>query len=740
MAEIKWSNVSGSDLNGAVSNANSAVNNYVRTLFGLGDNIERTADKFQKRADETALWNREQNTQAIINKMHEADSLDALKQMQSQGIGDANKALGLYNGQVDLKSLNNAKKDWIVDTENRASAKDNLLDYSPEQKELISQIQNDLLTGNIQDAQSKLASSNFSNKQKTSLVNSIYKAQEDNRDFNLKHADIAGKFANNTVAVQQAKLEMDKYSADFLNGRGNTAEAQALLKNDPTYLKLLSNYQALEQNGNLLRSQLNTFGSNDIYNGGQYAPKFDVNFEPTQSSISGSKEPKKAEATQAQQTIKQSESNPLTTVASIVNDAVSQPKNKSSEDFATMIADADFKSRISDNIPKDLKSTIHGLINGDLDVTSDKSLQNIKLSEAYLNSVIDEYNKRTGKNIQRVSLPNSLVTAKEWKDNISTRKENLSKDKKLALEEAFGIKNTDNENDLDPVKNLFLNALTKNEWSGDDSKYQSKNDVMEALSKPKYDQKWFDGNDLKERAQKLLEYFEPKEVMRIINSVTDNGTREVNGFFNIGRDEYKQIDNLIRDVKKDPALLKQLRKDVADIDKRYDEQSLGLTTLLSSGQAGTTDALHPSAYGKEYLETKNSVSKKVEAKEEAKNKVNALVQIADEASKNKSINDGTSKVSDSELKTMLEEGTLDIDTQIKAWIALGNKVPKDLDEKELDKIRNTLLELPANQLKQLVQSKVDIKTLKNEADSLYKSLKDEDLLTKDLEKKLKSIK
>lgn len=732
MAEIKWSNVDGSALNGAVSNANSAVNNYVRTLFGLGDNIEATANSFQKRADETALWNREQNTQAIINKMHEADSLDALKQMQSQGIGNANVALGLYNGQVDLKSLNSAKKDWIAETENRASAKDSLLDYSPEQKELISQIQNDLLTGNIEGAQNKLASSNFSNKQKASLVNSIYKAQEDNRDFNLKHADVAGKFANNTVAIQQAKLEINKYEADFLSGRGNTAEAQALLKKDPTYQKLVSNYQALEQNGNLLRSQLNTFNSKDIYNSGKYAPKFDVNFEPVQSISSGS-DTKKTESTQVQQAIKQSEASS--------NNSTNQTKSKTyNEDFATMIADADFRSRISDNIPRDLKSTIHGLINGDLDVTSEKSLQNLKLSEAYLNSVIDEYNKRTGKNIQRVSLPNSLVTAKEWKDNISARKENLSKDKKLALEEAFGIKNTGNENDLDPVKNLFLNALTKNEWSGDDSKYQTKNDVIEALSKPKYDQDRFDGNDLKERAQELLEYFEPKEVMRIINSVTDNGTREVNGIFSSGRDEYKQIDNLIRDIKKDPNLLKQLRKNVADIDKRYDEQSLGLTTLLSSGQAGTVDASHPNAYGKEFLETKNSISKKVEAKEQAKEQVNALVQMADEASKNKSINDGSNSVTDSELKIMLEEGTLDIDTQIKAWIALGNEVPKDLSEKELDKIRDDLLKLPADKLKQLVQSKVDMKTLKNEADSLYKSLKENDLLTKDLENKLKSIK
>ena len=72
-------------------------------------------------------------------------------------------------------------------------------------------------------------------------------------------------------------------------------------------------------------------------------------------------------------------------------------------------------------------------------------------------------------------------------------------------------------------------------------------------------------------------------------------------------------------------------------------------------------------------------------------------------------------------------------------MALGNKVPTDLDEKELDKIRNTLLELPAEKLKTLIQSKVNTATLKKEADRLRKELKDKDLLTSDLESKLKSI-
>ena len=208
MAEIKWSNVDGSALNGAVSNANSAVNNYVRTLFGIGSNVEDFTDKLQKRSDETAKWNRNQNTQQIINQMHNADSLDAMNQLQAQGIGNAQNALNQFGGQVDLAALNEAKATWATDTEKRASAKDSLLDYSPEQKELMSEIQNDILTGNIEAAQAKLNTGKFSNKQKSDLVNSVYKAQENNKEFNLKYADTAGKFANSQLEFQKAQAEV----------------------------------------------------------------------------------------------------------------------------------------------------------------------------------------------------------------------------------------------------------------------------------------------------------------------------------------------------------------------------------------------------------------------------------------------------------------------------------------------------------------------------------------------------
>lgn len=749
MAEIKWSNVDGSALNGAVSNANSAVNNYVRTLFGIGSNVEDFTDKLQKRSDETAKWNRNQNTQQIINQMHNADSLDAMNQLQAQGIGNAQNALNQFGGQVDLAALNEAKATWATDTEKRASAKDSLLDYSPEQKALMSEIQNDILTGNIEAAQAKLNTGKFSNKQKSDLVNSVYKAQENNKEFNLKYADTAGKFANSQLEYQKAQAEVKKYENEFLAANDDTSVSRALLAKDPTYLKLLGNVEALGQTTNLIKSQLDMYGSSKILNGGQYAPKLPTDITPSVGF--GSVEPTASaqptqEAVAAQQALNQENLNTVSSVAERVAQIAANPKAqatkpKTEDDFKDTLADSGFSDRTGSTIPEGLQPTFNKLINGDIDINSADGKKNLALLEASINDRIKSYNKRTGSNIQSVTLPTTQVGLADWKRKMTTRKEALNQEHQIALNDVFGIKHTNNPNDIDPVKNILKYALSESQYSKDDAKYQTKDDVIEALKQDKYaKQGWFDGNDLQERAVKLLDRFEPKEVMRIINAVTSNGTREANGLFNpFENDEYAAIDNLIRNVDKDPNLLNNLRIKVEDLAKENDNKVSGLDMVIPIGQAASIDASDRNAYGKEYVESKHAISRKVSAEVKAKEDVEALKQKADIASTNTSINKAAEEFPADTLKALLEEGTLDTASQIKAYVALGNEVPKDLDEKELDKIRNTLLELPAEKLKKLIQSKVNTAALKKEADSLRKELKDKDLLTSDLESKLKSI-
>ena len=613
----------------------------------------------------------------------------------------------------------------------------------------MSEIQNDILTGNIEAAQAKLNTGKFSNKQKSDLVNSVYKAQENNKEFNLKYADTAGKFANSQLEYQKAQAEVQKYENEFLAANDDTSVSRALLAKDPTYLKLLGNVEALGQTTNLIKSQLDMYGSSKILNGGQYAPKLPTDIAPSVGS--GSVKPTASvqptqEAVEAQQALNQEVPNTVSSVAERVAQIAADPKAqatkpKTQDDFKDTLADSGFSDRTGSTIPEGLQPTFNKLINGDIDINSADGKKNLALLEASINDRIKAYNKRTGSNIQSVTLPTTQVGLADWKRKMATRKEALNQEHQIALNEAFGIKHTNNPNDIDPVKNILKYALSESQYSKDDAKYQTKDDVIEALKQDKYaKQGWFDGNDLQERAVKLLDRFEPKEVMRIINAVTSNGTREANGLFNpFENDEYAAIDNLIRNVDKDPNLLNNLRIKVEDLAKENDNKVSGLDMVIPIGQAASIDASDRNAYGKEYVESKHAINRKVSAEVKAKEDVEALKQKADIASTNTSINKAAEEFPADTLKALLEEGTLDTASQIKAYVALGNEVPRDLDEKELDKIRNTLLELPAEKLKKLIQSKVNTAALKKEADSLRKELKDKDLLTSDLESKLKSI-
>ena len=187
MAEIKWTNVDGAALNGAVSNSQSAVNAFTTQLNQLGSNTKDFTTELQQRADETAEWNRSQNTQRIVNQMLNADSLEALQQMQAEGVGDAQTALSQYGGQIDLAALNKSKATWVADTQNRALAKDSLRDYTDIAQKRRAEILNLANNGGEAEALKLLNASGdiFSNKTLGELQATISGRIDANRKFLL---------------------------------------------------------------------------------------------------------------------------------------------------------------------------------------------------------------------------------------------------------------------------------------------------------------------------------------------------------------------------------------------------------------------------------------------------------------------------------------------------------------------------------------------------------------------------
>lgn len=204
MAEIKWSNVDGSALNSAVSNAQSASDSFVRNLRGLGHDVVDFTDKLQQRADEAAEWQRNQNTQQIINQMHDADSLDALNKLQAKGVGNAQNALNQYNGQVDLATLNKAKATWTADTFNRAESKNSLLDYTPEAQDAIAKARGLMIQGDMQGAAQLINSSPLSNVAKSNAWDLAYKSMIENMSTTAKINENALKLNEQYSNAQQA--------------------------------------------------------------------------------------------------------------------------------------------------------------------------------------------------------------------------------------------------------------------------------------------------------------------------------------------------------------------------------------------------------------------------------------------------------------------------------------------------------------------------------------------------------
>ena len=237
MAEIKWTNVDGAALNGAVSNSQSAVNAFTAQLNQLGSNTKDFTTELQQRADETAEWNRSQNTQRIVNQMLNADSLEALQQMQAEGVGDAQTALSQYGGQIDLAALNKSKATWVADTQNRALAKDSLRDYTDIAQKRRAEILNLANNGGEAEALKLLNASGdiFSNKTLGELQATISGRIDANRRFLLdsRLAAVQEKNADVNARVQEAtarQINANTQTTELTNNKTITDNAIALVK------------------------------------------------------------------------------------------------------------------------------------------------------------------------------------------------------------------------------------------------------------------------------------------------------------------------------------------------------------------------------------------------------------------------------------------------------------------------------------------------------------------------------
>lgn len=254
MAEIKWTNVDGAALNGAVSNAQNASNGFAKSLTGLGSDIAGFTDKLQQRADETAKWERDQATQAYISKLYDATSLEDIEKLKASGVLDAQNALnaGAYRGQIDLSQLNQAKSTIYGDTLNRAKNKDDLLNYTPESREVLAQARDLIFAGKTSEAAQLVNSSNLSNVAKANVWNLAFKSMVENLTNEAKLNETGLTLSQQNFASQQAlndwlvknNRSLGQLVADMEAGRPVPEEFKKLYS---TYLNSTNQLKVFEQ-------------------------------------------------------------------------------------------------------------------------------------------------------------------------------------------------------------------------------------------------------------------------------------------------------------------------------------------------------------------------------------------------------------------------------------------------------------------------------------------------------------
>lgn len=254
MAEIKWTNVDGAALNGAVSNAQNASNGFAKSLTGLGSDIAGFTDKLQQRADETAKWERDQATQAYISKLYDATSLEDIEKLKASGVLDAQNALnaGAYRGQIDLSQLNQAKSTIYGDTLNRAKNKDDLLNYTPESREVLAQARDLIFAGKTSEAAQLVNSSNLSNVAKANVWNLAFKSMVENLTNEAKLNETGLTLSQQNFASQQAlndwlvknNRSLGQLVADMEAGRPVPEEFKKLYS---TYLNSTNQFKVFEQ-------------------------------------------------------------------------------------------------------------------------------------------------------------------------------------------------------------------------------------------------------------------------------------------------------------------------------------------------------------------------------------------------------------------------------------------------------------------------------------------------------------
>lgn len=291
MAELKWSNVNGSDMTGALEVYRRASNTMYNRTTDLVNGLQNHLGNMQKGKESEYNRIKDENTQNILNQMANADSLSDLDSMVQ--LADANALRQKYGTQIDMSKINQAKASLASDTYNRANSKDSLLDYDPQAKEVLNQYYQLMASGKPEEATKLVASSSLSNKTKNQIFDTGLEQLNKDRTYHTQRQDkaleIGSEIRKSELAYINAQQAVEQYENQVRQISGANSES-FYFRDNPDYQKLV-----------LARDQAkNNYDA--LY--GTYAPQFEqitgTKYQSSIPNISGSNtQPQPQQVTEA---------------------------------------------------------------------------------------------------------------------------------------------------------------------------------------------------------------------------------------------------------------------------------------------------------------------------------------------------------------------------------------------------------------------------------------------------------
>lgn len=213
MAQLTWQNINADGLNGAVANAQNASNTMYSRVGDLVKAGQGLLGDIQQGIKDQWEFEREENTQEVINRMHRANSIEEMNAIRdSIASGSLRNQFG---NKVDLSKINQVQASWIDDVNTRASKLNESKDWSDAAIQLKGQIDSLIIAGKADEAR-KLLSENagmLSNKTANDLMATIINKYHSDREHGLDIRRVLATENQTNANIEQIKANTNQTNA-----------------------------------------------------------------------------------------------------------------------------------------------------------------------------------------------------------------------------------------------------------------------------------------------------------------------------------------------------------------------------------------------------------------------------------------------------------------------------------------------------------------------------------------------